>query len=193
MTTTLNPILDTAQAPISTWLLVKSNIGGWFFDAVLSAQHTLTLTVTADPIQLGSSVTDYAYVQPRQLVLQIGQSDSATSFIPGQFAGGPSRSVNAYQVLKALAYQRIPVQVTTRLETYPNMIVQEVQATEDHTTANALQATVTLQELLVATVQAVVVSANPTVTSRQGRGTAQPSQLTQAQAATLAQRQTGAS
>jgi len=177
----VNPILDLTQAPISTWVMVRYNLGGWFFDAVLSAQHTLQLTVTSDPIQLGSSITDYAYVQPRQLVLQIGTSDSAKSFIPGQFDGGPSRSVNAYQVLKALAFQRIPVQVTTRLETYQNMIVQEVQATEDNTTASALNATVTLQEILVATVQAIKVSAAPSVTDSKSAGSKAPGQLTQAQ------------
>ncbi|MHB1865556.1 MAG: phage baseplate protein, partial [Candidatus Saccharimonadales bacterium] len=178
---TPNPLLDFTHPPISTWVMVLYNLGGWFFDNVLSAQHTLQLTVTSDPIQLGSSISDYAYVQPRQLVLQIGQTDTATSFIPGQFAGGKSRSVNAYQVLKALAFQRIPVQVTTRLETYQNMIVQEVQATEDNTTASALNATVTLQEILVATVQAIKVSTNPSVTGSSSSGAKAPQALSQGQ------------
>ncbi|MCL6442073.1 MAG: hypothetical protein K6T83_01180 [Alicyclobacillus sp.] len=171
---TASPILDLTQPPIRSYVYVKTNIGGWFFDAILQATHTSTLTITEHPIQAGSSVSDYAYLQPRTLSLNIGMSDVATSFIPGQFSGGHSRSVQAYQVLKQLQQLRIPVQVYTRLGLYQNMLVETLTVQDDNTTAHGLRCTVDMQELLVATVQVVKISANPSVTDKAKKGKQQP-------------------
>lgn len=173
-----SPILDLTQQPIASWVLVKTNIGGWFFDAILQATPQSTLTITQHPVQMGSTVSDYAFLQPRTLSLTIGMSDVATSFIPGQFADGPSRSVQAYQVLYQLQQLAIPVQVYTRLGLYQNMLVQNLTAQEDYTTVHGLRATVDLQELLVATVQVVKISSNPAVTNGPTpQGKQQPQQM----------------
>ncbi len=172
-----SPILDLTQAPIRSFVYAKTNIGGWFFDAILQASPTSMLTITTHPIQLGSTVSDYAYLQPRTLSLNIGMSDVAESFIPGQFSDGPSRSVQAYQVLSQLQQLRIPVQVYTRLGLYQNMLVQQLTAQDDKTTVHGLRATVDLQELLVATVQVVKVSTAPATTDTAKQGKKQPQQV----------------
>jgi hypothetical protein len=172
-----SPILDLTQSPLSSYVLVKTNIGGWFFDAFLTVSPTSTLTITEHPIQAGSTVSDYAFLQPRTLDMSIGMSDTATSFLGGQFSGGSSRSVQAYQVLSDLQQQRIPVQVYTRLGLYQNMLVQNLTAQDDYTTVHGLRASVTLQELLVATVTVVKISANPAVTSKAKTAKKQPLQV----------------
>lgn len=171
---TLNPIVDLTAPSVRSWVYAKANIGGWFFDADLQNTHTSTLTITTSPIQLGSSLTDNAFMQPRTLSMNIGMTDVATSFIPGQFAGGASRSATAYEVLQQLQELRIPIQVYTRLRLYQNMLVQTLTAQEDYTTAHALRATVDLQEVLVATVTVVKISNNPAVTNHSKRGKQQP-------------------
>lgn len=170
----VNPILDLTAANLKSFVYVKTNIGGWFFDAVLDLTHTSTLTITTHPIQIGSSVTDYAFLQPRTLSMNIGMTDAAHSFIPGQFDGGGSRSVQAYNVLLQLQKMRIPVQVYTRLGLYQNMLVSTLTVQDDHTTVNGLSCTVDLQELLVATVSTVAISANPAVTGKATKGKQQP-------------------
>ncbi len=176
-----SPILDLTQQPIASWVMVKANVGGWFFDAVLNVTRTSTLTITSNPIQLGSSVSDYAYLNPKTLSMEIGMTDVATSFIPGQFAGAPSRSVAAYEVLFALQAQRIPVQVTTRVGVWQNMLIASLSDVDDNTTTHALRATVDFQQLLVASVQIVQISANPAVTGSLTGGPRQPKQLSPAQ------------
>lgn len=171
---TTSPILDLTAGPIKSFVYARTNIGGWFFDAFLQNTHTSTLTVTQHPIQTGSSVSDYAFLQPRTLSMNIGMTDVAKSFIPGQFDGGSSRSVEAVKVLRQLQQLRIPVQVYTRLGLYQNMLVQNLSAVEDNTTTNAARITVDLQELLVATVTTVKVSSSPAVTSKSKKGQQQP-------------------
>ncbi|QQE81603.1 phage baseplate protein [Alicyclobacillus sp. SO9] len=172
-----SPILDLTQEPIRSYVYAKTNIGGWFFDAVLHTNHSSTLTITSHPVQLGSTLSDNAYLQPRRLSLSIGMTDVAQSFIPGQFDNGSSRSVQAYEVLKQLQELRIPVQVYTRLGLYKNMLVETLTAQEDHTTVHSLKATVDLKEVLVATVTVVKISANPAVTNSSNKGTRQPQQV----------------
>jgi len=169
-----SPVLDLTQQPISTFVYAKTNIGGWFFDALLQGTHTSTLTTTDHPIQEGSSVTDFAYLQPRTISLNIGMSDVAQSFIPGQFSGGSSRSVEAFKVLQQLQQLRIPIQVYTRLGLYQNMLVETLTAQDDHTTTHGLRCTVEMKELLVATVQVVKISANPGTTDNSKKGKQQP-------------------
>lgn len=171
------PVLDLTKAPIRSFIYAKTNIGGWFFDAILQASHTSTLTITSHPIQAGSNVTDNAFLQPRTLSFNIGMSDVTKSFIPGQFAGGSSRSEQAYEVLKQLQQLRIPVQVYTRRGLYQNMLVETLTVQDDNTTAHGLRVTVDLQELLVATVQVVKISSNPGVTDKAKKGKQQPKQI----------------
>lgn len=174
---TTSPVLDLTAPNISSYVYAKTNIGGWFFDAVINLTHTSQLTITSHPVQTGNNVTDYAFLLPRTLSMNVGMSDTATSFIPGQFAGGSSRSVEAYKVLEQLQQLRIPIQVYTRLGLYQNMLIQQLTVPDDYTTHNGLKCTVDLQELLVTTVQTVKISSAPSTTSSAKQGTKQPQQV----------------
>ncbi len=174
-----SPVLDLTSPSIRSFVYTKTNIGGWFFDAFLEMTHTSTLTITQHPVQSGSTISDFAYLQPRTLSMNIGMSDVAQSIIPGQFSGGSSRSVQAYDVLKQLQQLRIPIQVYTRLGLYENMLVETLTVNEDYTTPNGLRVTVDLSELLVATVEVVKISAKPQVTNKANQGKKQPVQPTQ--------------
>ena len=158
-------------------IYVKYNVGGLFFDAFLKFTHTSTLTITQHPIETGAAVSDHAYVMPATLTMDIGMSDVATSILPGQFGDLTSRSVSAYQALKQLQLQRIPVKVMTRLNLYDNMLVQSVVANEDNATAHGLKATVIMQEIFVATVQTVKISARPQITNSTNKGVVVPQKV----------------
>ncbi|HXR75138.1 MAG TPA: hypothetical protein VN737_04125 [Bryobacteraceae bacterium] len=124
----------------------------YVFDAVIRAEHEQRTAVTLNPVQTGAAISDHAYTIPASLVLEIAMSDAMQSFTMGQWADGPSKSVSAYQKLISLQKQRLPLQVSTRLRSYSNMMITGVHAEEDHETASALKATVTFQEILTATV-----------------------------------------
>ncbi|MDQ7094217.1 fibronectin type III domain-containing protein [Desulfosporosinus sp. PR] len=166
---------DPNVSPIAQQLVyVKTNIAGYFFDAVLQTNYTRSLTITDHPVETGAAITDHAYVNPVELVMQIGMSDVATSIVPGQFSQGSSRSLTAFQVLTKLQEQRIPMNVMTHLGLFKNMLISEIAVPDDYTTLYGLKATVTLREVFVASVKTVKVSANPHVTDSTNRGVVVP-------------------
>ncbi|WNF07272.1 phage baseplate protein [Brevibacillus borstelensis] len=169
-----NPILDLNSQPIASLVYLKTNIGGWFFDAFLRSTHTSRLTITEHPVQTGAALTDHAFLQPKELTMEIGMSDVATGLVPGQFTGGWSRSVQAFKVLQELQALRVPLQVHTRLGLYQNMLIEEISAPDDFTTLYGLRCTVTLREIIVAQVRTVKISAKPAVTNQANRGKQEP-------------------
>lgn len=171
------PILDLTAPNIKSFVYVKTNIGGWFFDAILNMNHTSQLTITSHPIEIGSSVTDYAYLQPKKLSMSILQTDVAQSFIQGQFSRGTSRSIEAWRVLQDLQTLRIPIQVYTRLGLYQNMLIETLTTQDDHTTTHALRASVDFKQLLVARVSKVKVTSAPATTTKAKKGKQQPHQV----------------
>ena len=170
----INPILDLNAQPIASLVYLKTNIGGWFFDAFLRSTHTSRLNITQHPVQTGAALTDHAFLQPAELVMEIGMSDVAKGLVPGQFTGGWSRSVQAFKVLKELQAVRVPFQVHSRLGLYQNMLIEELTAPDDFTTLFGLRCTVTMREIKVAQVRTVKISANPAVTDRANRGKQEP-------------------
>jgi hypothetical protein len=169
-----SPILDLSAPEIKDLVYAKTNIGGWFFDAYLKMTHTSRLTITEHPVQTGAAITDHAFLQPRELSIEVGMSNVARSFVPGQFTGGYSRSVTAFQVLKDLQAMRVPIQVHTRLGLYQNMLIEVLSAPDDYMTLDGLRATVTFKEILVAQVRTVNISARPLVTDNSNRGNPEP-------------------
>lgn len=174
-----SPILDLSAANIKGLIYCKTNIGGWFFDALLKATHTSRLTITDQPVQTGASLSDHSFMKPRELMMEIGMSDVAKSFVPGQFTGGYSRSVQAFKVLKDLQAIRVPIQVHTRLGLYQNMLIEVLSAPDDYTTSSSLRCTVTFREILVAKVSTLKISARPQVTNNANRGAPEPVQPNQ--------------
>jgi hypothetical protein len=172
----INPILDLNSKAIRSLIYIKTNIGGWYMDAFLRMTHTSRLKITSHPTQLGAMVSDHAYLEPRELVMEIGMSDAARSIIPGQFNGGWSRSVQAFRVLKALQAARVPFQVHTKLGIYQNMLIETLSAPDDYKTLLGLRCTVTMRELLVAQVKTVKISARPAVTDSANMGTVETKQ-----------------
>jgi hypothetical protein len=170
----MDPILDLSAPEIKDLVYAKTNIGGWFFDAYLKQTHISRLTITDHPVQTGAALADHAFLQPRELSMDIGMSNVATSFVPGQFSEGYSRSVTAFHVLTELQRLRVPIQIHTRLNLYQNMLVEVISAPDDYTTLDGLRCTVTFREILVAQVKTVQISARPQVTDSSNRGSPEP-------------------
>lgn len=125
------------------------------FDAVLRVEHERQIHLTRHPIQTSASspvtsVTDHAYMEPARVTLEIGMSDAMASYSPGAWQSASSKSVSAYQTLVALMKARTLVSLATRLDSYPNMIVETVRPTDTAKTRHGLRATVTLSEIFLA-------------------------------------------
>lgn len=159
-------------------IFLRDNIGGYFFDAILKTDHSRSARITEHPVQTGANITDHAYALPARLVMEIGMSDVMASFIPGQFRGGPTKSIAAYKLLVDLHAKRQPVTVVTRLDRYENMLVEHLATSDDVRTQTGLRCTVTLRQILTAKVPTTKPTSNaPQTTQTNNMGEKQAQNL----------------
>ena len=151
----------------------------YFFDAVIRAEHSQAMRITEHPVQTGANIVDHAYLVPATLMLEIGMSDVMDSMIQGQYSGAYTKSVQAYQTLLALQAKRNPLRVTTRLNTYENMVIEELRTPDDYRTLYGLKCMVTLRQIITSQISTatVAVSARSQVTEQAPQGNTQPAPL----------------
>lgn len=151
-------------------LMVKTNLGGYFFDAVFSVDTEHSLTVTQHPVQTGANISDHAFVNPIRMTMQVGVSDAMAYRVGADYGGdGGTKSVQAYRLLCKLQELRTPMQVVTRLNTYQNMLIESIDVSDDVSTLCALKATVNLVQVLVVNVGTEKVSARKWTTGAQNK------------------------
>ena len=149
-------------------LMVKTNLGGYFFDAVFSVDTEHSLTVTQHPVQTGANISDHAFVNPIRMTMQVGVSDAMAYRAGTNYGGdGKTKSVQAYRLLCKLQELRTPMQVVTRLNTYQNMLIESIDVSDDVSTLCALKATVNLVQVLVVNIGTEKVSARQWTTGAQ--------------------------
>lgn len=155
-----NPSIWGSGLGFQQLLMVKTNLGGYFFDAVFSVDTEHSLTVTQHPVQTGANISDHAFVNPIRMTMQVGVSD-AMAYRAGADYGsdGKTKSVQAYRLLCKLQELRTPMQVVTRLNTYQNMLIESIDVSDDVSTLCALKATVNLVQVIVVNVGTEKVSA----------------------------------
>lgn len=71
---------------------------------------------------------------------------------------GENRSIATWKSLRAMQLSRVPITVETRLQTYHNMLIEELSAPDDVNTLHALRCTVRLREIIFASVAETAVS-----------------------------------
>jgi hypothetical protein len=131
----------------------------YVFDAVFEARHVRELRRTEHPIQpnagsAATSITDHAYLLPGKVTLSIGMSDAMASYYPSNWGSAGSKSVSAYETFVTLMQSRVLVTLTTRLESYQNMLIESIQAADTHKTLRGLRATIVFSEVFLASVTA---------------------------------------
>jgi Dit-like phage tail protein len=144
----------------------------YFFDAVLAVDHGQEMRITEHPIQSGASISDHAYLLPNRVVLEIGMSDVMDSFVSGQYSDFNSKSVSAYRKFKELQELRIPLTLTTRLDTYENMMIEDVRTRDDISTLHALRAHIRFRQIFVGRASVAVQSSRPNATNTSNPGAA---------------------
>lgn len=135
-----------------------------FFDAVFKMDHTSALRITEHPIQTGANISDHAYVLPSSVVLSIGISDAMDSVKPDQYGGAESKSVSAYQILKNIQTNRIPVGVATRLFQYEVMLLERLSSEDEAKTLYAGRFIAEFKQIILSSVATDKVSTKPHAT-----------------------------
>lgn len=142
----------------------------YIFDAVLMLEHSQEIELTQHPVQSGANITDHAFIKPARLGMDIGMSDAMQSYTIGQWKGNASKSVAAYQTMIALELARTPVTIKTRLKTYNNMVIVGIHTRDENKTNHGLRASITFEQLIMATTSTQSVSSRPQDTGTTGIG-----------------------
>lgn len=164
------PVWNNLPTDLSQLVLVKTNIGGYFFDGILREDHTSSLKITQHPVQTGAAITDHSFVEPARVSLDVFMSDAMDSLVPNQFTGRYTKSVSGYQALQDLQESRIPVSVHTRIRDYNNMLIERIEVPDDRKTQYGLHCTVDMREIFVVDVAQTTVSARSQATGSTNSG-----------------------
>ena len=153
----------------------------YIFDAVLRASHSQRIQKTAHPVQTGANIVDHAYVVPAELVLEIAMSDAMADYSKDMWTGAATKSISTYQVILAMSIARIPLSIATRLRTYTNMLITDIEADDTVKTIGGLKMRVTFSEIPLAITQTNDDSARPQTTSTTTLGSVIPTPPTATQ------------
>ena len=168
-----NPVLSVRGSPIpwhppqwdssADMVSISDNINGYFFDAIIRADHNTSRRITEHPVQSGASISDHSYQLPAKLTLEIGMSDAMDSFVKGQWAVA-GKSQSAYNKLVELQSSGKPLTITTRLNYYTNMGIESISAPDDKSTTYGLRCSVTFRQIITAAVKQEPVGSRTQVT-----------------------------
>ncbi|MDT4802992.1 hypothetical protein FQZ97_357250 [compost metagenome] len=158
----------------------KRSIGPITAMVTLEEVGTDTLQITEHPVELGANINDHAFMQPSEVMIRCGWSNSslsnllssigqAVSAIFGGSAFGSDYVSGIYNQLLALQQSRIPFDVSTGKRTYQNMLMRSLALTTDPTSENALMCTVVCRQVIIVQTQATTLpprdsQANPQAT-----------------------------
>lgn len=124
----------------------------YVFDAVMRLTHTRRLTKTKHPVLTGANISDHAYIECARISLEIGMSDAMSSFADGVWVGSATKSISAWQILKGLQLNKTLLTLTTRLDTYSNMLIVEATSPDEIKTLHGLRATIVLEEIIAGSI-----------------------------------------
>jgi len=176
----------------------KWPIGGVYFDGIMRTEHASRIRATQYPVQTGVVMTDHAVIMPAEVTVEIMMTDCTNSaYFSGDtnteiiyealklvnmysniveqkpnnvIPTGDGRSALVWTTLKAMQQSRVPITVETRLQTYKNMIIEEMSAPDDNKTYHALKCTLHLKEIIMAGVAETQTSARAATTTAASTG-----------------------
>ena len=150
----------------------ESNV--YYFDAVFRVEHVSRRKIMSHAVQNGASISDHSIKIPTQVMMEIGMSDVMKTVSMGfvtrvpldaEMGGGtapivsgedhwkvPTRSIAAYKKLEEWQQSGKTLTVITRLQTYDEMVVENVHTPDTRQTQFGLKCNVTFKELMRATI-----------------------------------------
>jgi hypothetical protein len=153
----------------------KTQIGTVTVDAAVFIKHSISSSMTKNPVEEGAQVTDHVELNPQAISIQGVISDTPLDFnvlndiVKGNFKNlgksfsdgvksslnKSSRSVEQYQALMELWKSRKPFQVITGLKVYDSMILTKLDVDQTSTTGQAIHFNADIEEIRIISSKAV--------------------------------------
>ena len=139
----------------------KRSIGGVELDTILVEEHDSSALITKNPVEAGVDVTDHVIKQPDVLFVRgavtdtplgtaaFGQLiDDISGFFGTSTAENVTRSKNAYDLLRSLIDVRLPLEISTGLKQYSNMVITSLKVSQDKDTSRIMIADMIFEEII---------------------------------------------
>ena len=141
----------------SSFFGVNKSIQDLEIDIVSSEVIELPSETTDNPIESGSEVTDHIINKPilLRMVCQIGGSN---------LTNWTDRKIEGYEALKKLRDDKQPVTVVSGLETFTNMLINNISIDRNLQNASVLQFQIEFKQAKIVSSQRVDVSNNVSAT-----------------------------
>lgn len=169
MSTIITTGVSAQGAPPGAW-----NLNGMVFDAWLRLNHNTGLTITQHPVETGAAISDHSFINPRRYSFDIGMTDTVES---PNFPGFSTRSINAYNALVEMQQSRTLLTLSSKYGNYDNILIENIDTYDDFRTKNAMRATITLLQVIMADTRTARVSSNPQATDLTRRGQQSPQSI----------------
>ena len=171
MATSLGALDVTPQISTGTVMVAPTrSIGGLVADATVEETHTDELEITEHPIDQGASITDHAFMRPREVVIKFGFSNSTGTggaysnaglpTLPSVLAGSGARQIDEiYQQLLGMQATRQLLNVYTARRKYANMLIKSLRVSTNKETENVLMVEALFRQVILVSTQVVTVPA----------------------------------
>lgn len=143
------------------FIRTEKKIGEIQLDGVVSESHSSPVRITRNPVELGVDLTDHATLEPKKLTMVAAVTDTPLGFaavtqlidnVTGLFGSATTenltRSQAAYNALVALKNEREPISVQTGLVLYENMLITDVQVTQNKDSSRMVLMNITFEEVI---------------------------------------------
>ncbi|WP_047236642.1 phage baseplate protein [Chromobacterium subtsugae] len=149
---------------IETLLFTSSRqFAGIIPDVTIEEQHTDSLTITDQPVEMGAAISDHAYKNPAEVTVKVGWSQQM-ALLNSTFSGGLFSGVTSlqqmYNQLLQLQASRVPFDLSTGKRQYQNMLIKQLNVTTDVETENVLMVTIVFREIIIVSTQTTTLAAS---------------------------------
>jgi hypothetical protein len=120
-------------------------------DATISHDLSFSKTVTNNPIEEGSNVTDHAQHDPTEISVTGIVTNTPVTLLSGGIVPTfvPSRSRTAYKALRQVFESDELVQIQDELDVFDSYMMSQLSIPRDTTNYNALQFTATFRKVVI--------------------------------------------
>lgn len=163
-----NLTLSAAQIALLNQAYVRParKLGDLIPVTVLAERHQDTLRLTQHPVEKGAVIADHAIKEPASLTLEYRWSESGNSLLlNGNVNATVKTPAEIYEQLLALQAAVELVDVYTGKRVYQNMALIGIKTDTDKHTENILAVTITCQQVILATVQTLVLTTQSSATN----------------------------
>lgn len=144
-------IENVAEALVSILFRVPRGIRGpnafIIPDAAVEETSRNDLQITEHPVELGSTISDHAFMKPREVTLRWSWSNS------GLYGGYETAMQDIYQMLASLQAERQPLNIYTGKQAYQSMLIASLGVTTNESSEYAVQAIMVCREVIIVTTQ----------------------------------------